>query len=47
MEVIDGKITLPTAESLRELSRDELIGLVLQLAERLAQLEGEVERLNG
>lgn len=38
-------MTLPSAESLRDLSRDELIALVLQLAERLAQLEAEVERL--
>lgn len=45
MGVIVSKMTLPTAESLRDLSRDELIALVLQLAERLAQLEAEVERL--
>lgn len=38
-------MTLPTAESLRDLSRDELIALVLQMAERLAALEAEVERL--
>lgn len=38
-------MTLPTAESLRALSRDELIALLLQMAERLAQLEAEVERL--
>jgi hypothetical protein len=38
-------MTLPTLESLRDLSRDELIALVLQLAERLERLEAEVERL--
>lgn len=38
-------MTLPTAESLRDLSRDELIALVLKLAERLERLEAEVERL--
>ncbi len=38
-------MTLPTVESLRDLSRDELIALVLQLAERLERLEAEVERL--
>jgi transposase len=40
-----GNMTLPTVESLRNLSRDELIALVLQLAERLERLEAEVERL--
>lgn len=45
MGVIVSKMTLPSAESLRDLSRDELIALVLQMAERLAQLEAEVERL--
>lgn len=43
--VIVGKMTLPTIESLRDLSRDELMALVLQLAERLERLEAEVERL--
>jgi transposase len=38
-------MSLPTLESLRDLSRDELIALVLQLAERLERLEAEVERL--
>jgi len=38
-------MTLPTVENLRDLSRDELIALVLQLAERLERLEAEVERL--
>lgn len=38
-------MTLPTVESLRDLSRDELIALVLQLAEHLQRLEAEVERL--
>jgi len=38
-------MTLPTSDSLRDLSRDELIALVMQLAERLERLEAEVERL--
>jgi len=38
-------MTLPTVESLRDLSRDELIALVLQLAEQVRQLQAEVERL--
>ncbi|MCC6188573.1 MAG: IS66 family transposase [Anaerolineales bacterium] len=38
-------MTLPTVESLRDLTRDELIAQVLQLAERLERLEAEVERL--
>jgi transposase len=37
-------MTLPTSDSLRDLSRDELIALVIQLAERLERLEAEVER---
>lgn len=42
---MNGNMTLPTLESLRELSRDELIALVLQMAERLERLEAEIERL--
>jgi transposase len=38
-------MTLPTVESLDELTRAELIALVLQLAERLERLEAEVARL--
>jgi transposase len=38
-------MTLPTVENLRDLSRDELIALVLQLAEQVRQLQAEVERL--
>lgn len=38
-------MTLPTVESLRDRSRDELIALVLQLAARLERLEAEVEQL--
>ena len=38
-------MTLPTAESLRDPSRDELMALLLQLAERLERLEAEIERL--
>lgn len=34
----------PTVDSLRDLSRDELIALVIQLAERLERLKGEGER---
>ena len=34
----------PTFESLRDLSRDELIALVLQLAERLSRLEAELDQ---
>ncbi len=37
-------MTLPTPDSLRDKSHDELIALVIQLAERLERLEGEVER---
>jgi transposase len=37
-------MSLPTADSLRDLSRDELIAMVIQLAERLERLEAEVER---
>jgi transposase len=37
-------MSLPTSDSLRDLSRDELITLVIQLAERLERLEAEVER---
>ena len=43
--VILSKMMRPTAESLRDLSRDELITLLLQWAERLERLEAEVERL--
>jgi transposase len=35
-------MTLPTAESLRELSREELITIILQLSERLERLEAGV-----
>ena len=35
-------MTLPTAESLRELSREELIARILELAERLERLEAEL-----
>jgi transposase len=38
-------MTLPTSDSLRDLSRDELVALVIQLAERLERQEAEVERL--
>lgn len=38
-------MSLPTSDSLRDLSRDELIALVIQLAERLERLEAEVEQL--
>ncbi len=37
---------LPTAESLRELSRDELISIILQLAERLERIEFELADRN-
>jgi transposase len=36
-------MSLPTSDSLRDLSREELIALVMQLAERLERLEAEVE----
>ena len=42
---IVGKLTRPTTESLRDLPRDRLIALVLQMAERWERLEAEVERL--
>jgi transposase len=35
-------MTLPTAESLRELTREELIAIVLELSERLERLEAEL-----
>jgi len=38
-------MTLPNRDSLRDLSREELIDLLLALAERVEQLEAEVERL--
>ena len=38
-------MTEPTVESLRALSRDELIALVVQLAQQVRQLQAEVERL--
>ncbi len=38
-------MTLPTVESLRDLSRDELIALVWQLVEQVRQLQAEVEQL--
>lgn len=38
-------MTLPTSDGLCDLSREELIALVMQLAERLERLEAEVERL--
>jgi transposase len=38
-------MTLPTPDKLRDLSRDELIAVILQLMERVSQLEAEVAAL--
>lgn len=38
-------MTLPTPETLRDLSREELMALLLQLAEEVRRLEAEVQRL--